>query len=683
MSGLVAELKRRNVLKVGAAYVVVAWLVVQAASIAFPAFEAPPWALRVFIFVLLLGFPFALVIDWMLQLTPDGVRVEAPAVGSKRLYAVAALLAVVAVGWFLRGAEAPPKATGSPHSIAVLPFTSLGEDADATGLAGGLHDTLITQLSKLKGLEVRSRTSVMKYKDWEGGLKSIADELGVEVLLEGSVQRIGNRTVVNAQLIDARSDAHLWAETIDRTSDDLFALQSEIAQRVASELRIALSPSERKALSEAPTQDREAYALMVQGQRLISDALLPMSETDREAKRKRGVALLEAAVARDPAFALAWAALSEAYAVISWDTRLGERRSYAGKARDAAQKALALGDDLPEARYARGNVALRLDFDFPLAVRELEYAAEQAPGNAEFQLTLALAYRYIGRWDDYVRVHRRAYELDPTSMRAGFNYYTALAAAGRLEEARALAVRMAALHPEDYLAARLIAEVESRMRGDLTPLFEFMRGTAPGFPTSSEVVKDRWFAAMASGDYAAALAAIEAAPAEAMPDLAHTLRGDALRRLGRDEAAREAYEAERDALLAMLEADLDPFVEATLRAALAYAQARLGEPDDARRNIARADTLWGFEREPSDGGRIWYWLMPALVALGDHDEALAKLTTLAGSQSFHPANQIWIGWETADLHPHPGFRALMRQHGVDVDREPFAFNRPAATDSGN
>jgi len=111
--------------------------------------------------------------------------------------------------------------------------------------------------------------------------------------------------------------------------------------------------------------------------------------------------------------------------------------------------------------------------------------------------------------------------------------------------------------------------------------------------------------------------------------------------------------------------------------------ARLGEADDAARNNGRGDKVLGFEREPSDGGTIWYWLMPALVALGDHDEALAKLTTLAGSQSFHPANQIWIGWETADLHPHPGFRALMRQHGVDVDREPFAFNRPAATDSGN
>ena len=680
---LIAELKRRNVFKVGAAYVVVAWLVVQAASIAFPAFEAPPWALRVFIFVLLLGFPVALVIAWLLQLTPDGVRVEHAAAGSKRLYAIAAVLAAVAIGWFYRGQEVPPEPTGSPHSIAVLPFTSLGEDADSTGLAGGLHDTLITQLSKLKGLEVRSRTSVMKYKDWSGGLKSIADELAVEVLLEGSVQRIGNRTVVNAQLIDARTDAHLWAETIDRTSDDLFALQSEIAQRVVSELRIALSPSERKALSEAPTQDREAYALLVQGQRIVADALLPMSELEREAERKRGVALLEAAVARDPAFTLAWAALSDAYAQIAWDTRFSDMHSYAAKARAAAQKALALGADLPEARYARGNVALRLDFDFPLAVRELEYATAQLPGNADFQQTLGVAYRYSGRWADSARAHRRALDLDPTSVRAAFTVYTALLALGKTDELRTLAARMAALYPDDYGTARMVARTEAWTRADLAPLIDFVRSSATDFPTNTDVIEDRWLVGMAIGDYAAALAAIEGAPVDAVPDLARTMRGDALRWLGRDEEARTAYAAERDAMLALLGADRDPYVEATLRAQLAYAQARLGDRDAARRNIAKADALWGVAREPSDGGRIWYRLMRALVALGDHEEAIAKLTILAEPPSFYPAAVIWTGWETAELHQHAAFRDLMRRHGVDVEREPFAFNRAGAAGPGN
>jgi hypothetical protein len=392
--------------------------------------------------------------------------------------------------------------------------------------------------------------------------------------------------------------------------------------------------------------------------------------------------LLEAAVARDPAFALAWAALSEAYAVIAWDTRYSDMRSYAAKARDAAQKAVALGADLPEARYARGNVALRLDFDFPLAVRELEYATSQSPGNAELQQTLGLAYRYAGRWADSARAHQREFDLEPTSIRAAVAAYSALFALGKTEEANAIAVRMSTLYPDDYSAARWVAQTAVATRADLAPLIDFVRARAADFAPNAEWVEDRWLVGMASGDFAAALAAIDDTPSDALPDFSHTMRGDALRWLGRNEEARAAYAAERDALLASLEADRDPYVEATLRAKLAYVQARLDQRDEARRNIAKADALWGVAREPSDGGKIWHWLMPALVALGDHEEALAKLAFLAKPPSYFPAAVIWTGWETAELHQNAAFRDLMRQHGVDVDREPFAFNRATVPDSG-
>lgn len=210
---LLAELKRRKVFRVGGAYLVVAWLLIQVVATVGPMMQLPEWAPRLIMLLLMLGLPIALVMAWVFEVTPDGLKVEAATVGNKRVLIVAAVLAALALGWFIRGvptAEPTPEAVaGGPRSIAVLPFTSRGADAESTGLAGGLHDTLITQLSKLKGLEVRSRTSVMKYRDWSGGLPAIADELKVHVLLVGSVQRIGNRTVVNAQLIDARTDKHL------------------------------------------------------------------------------------------------------------------------------------------------------------------------------------------------------------------------------------------------------------------------------------------------------------------------------------------------------------------------------------------------------------------------------------------------------------------------------------------
>jgi TolB-like protein len=266
-----------------------------------------------------------------------------------------------------------------PRSLAVLPFASPGEDAESNALAGGLHDTLITQLSKLNGLEVRSRTSVMKFKDWTGGLKPIAQELAVNVVLEGTVQRQGNRAVVNAQLIDARTDAHLWAETFDRTSDDVFALQAEIAQRVVQSLEVALSPQERKVLTEAPTENRAAYALFVQAQRELNEGQVSIPEAQNEARRKRGAEMLEKAVAADPKFALAWAALSRAYATLAWDTMYGDYRAYGDKARAAAERAVALGADLPEAHFASGSVAMQLDLDFPRAMREFELAVRGAP----------------------------------------------------------------------------------------------------------------------------------------------------------------------------------------------------------------------------------------------------------------------------------------------------------------
>jgi hypothetical protein len=224
----------------------------------------------VFIFVAVLGFPVALLAAWLIELTPEGMRLDRASTGNRRMFAIIAVLAALGIAWFLRGHLAPRAGRRRPACArgAAVREPRPGSGCDRRRGRPARHADHAA--SKLKGLEVRSRTSVMKYKNWDGGLKKIAQELGVSVILEGSVQHQGKRTVVNAQLIDALTDAHLWAETFDRSGDDLFALQADIAQRVAAALEVALSPAERKALTRAPTENREAYALYLQAQKVLT-----------------------------------------------------------------------------------------------------------------------------------------------------------------------------------------------------------------------------------------------------------------------------------------------------------------------------------------------------------------------------------------------------------------------------
>lgn len=675
---LFAELQRRSVFKVAAAYLVVAWLVIQVAATVAPQMGLPDWTPRMVTLIVMLGFPVALVLAWIFDMTPEGIKVETAPVGNKRMFAIAAVLAALAIGWYWRGAVGVlPDAAGGPRSIAVLPFASIGGDAESSGLAGGLHDTLITQLSKIKGLEVRSRTSVMKYKDWSGGLKPIADELGVAVVLEGSVQRVGNRTVVNAQLIDARTDAHLWAETIDRTGDDLFALQSEIAQRVAKALAVALSPAEQQALTVAPTQDTAAYALYVDAVRMTQEAG-PEQGAVREAAMLKAVAMFEAAVAKDPQFALAWAMLARTYATITWNTVELPYEEYAAKTRAVAQRANELGPDLPEARFAAGVVALQLDFDFPRAVRELTAAAQGMPSNAIAFSRLAQAQDYSGDREGALASYRKALDLEPSVYTFSRDLLGALVASRRFDEARVLAQRVAVQFPGNYRAARQPAQLEVSATGDMSALIAFVRSASDGFRASTEATGDRWWVATAAGDPAAALAVLDGAIDAARPEGAEWVRAETLRALGRDAEAAKEYAAMRDRLVKQLSTPHDPFIDAVAHNDLGFALARLGDAQGAREHAAKADQLWGVARDPADGSTVWFGMAITLYAAGDVDGALEKLTWLADNRTTFTAGDQWATTRLAPLHSEPRFRALMQKHGVDVAREPFAENRTAA-----
>src|SRR5438105_14805490 len=268
-----AELKRRKVFKVGAAYLIVAWLAVQAASIGFPAFDAPPWALRIFILIALLGFPIAVVMAWVFDITREGVKLDSQTSGSKGLFGVAALLIVLALGWYFYGqpsfrkGDVATPTVADKNSIAVLPFANMSGKANEDYFSDGMTEELLNVLAKVPQLKVVARTSVFQFKDKGGDIREIGRKLGVTNVVEGSVRHDGEQVRITAQLIRAGDGFHIWSETYDRKLESVFALQDEIARRIADALKLSLGVSPPVA-ARAPI-DPEAYDEYLTGRALF------------------------------------------------------------------------------------------------------------------------------------------------------------------------------------------------------------------------------------------------------------------------------------------------------------------------------------------------------------------------------------------------------------------------------
>src|SRR5438093_7122540 len=348
-----AEVKRRNVYKVAVAYAVVGWLLVQIPTQVFPIFEIPNWALKLIVLVIVIGFPIALVIAWAFELTPAGLkRTEdvdrATEKGGKShawIYVVA-IGAAISIALFLLGrytatntasAARTEAAAGSSipqKSIAVLPFENLSDDKNAAYFADGIQEEILTKLASIADLKVISRTSTAKYKSKPEDLKTVSQQLGVATVLEGSVQKAADKVRVNVQLIDARADSHLWAKTYDREIQDIFAVESEVAQEIADSLQAKLSPAEANTLASAPTKDAQAYDLFLKGefeQREAESSLKP-EPFDRSAS------FYKEALTHDPNFALAAARLADSRIFRHWlvtrfnETELAEVKKIADHA---------------------------------------------------------------------------------------------------------------------------------------------------------------------------------------------------------------------------------------------------------------------------------------------------------------------------------------------------------------
>ena len=470
LRNFLAELRRRNVSKVAVAYAVVAWLLIQAASILFPTFEAPSWVMKVFVAVVALGFPIALILAWAFELTPEGLkRTDAgeslpPRKRSQAWIYVVLVGAAVSVGLFFLGRYTGPNrpvavAESSAKSIAVLPFTSLSEDKANAYFADGIQDEILTRLSKIAELKVISRTSTQQFQSKPGNIAEIAKQLGVAHILEGSVQKVADSVRVNVQLIKAEGDSHLWAETYDRKLLDVFAVESEVAERIAASLEAKLTGREKQALAHVPTRNPEAYDAYLRG------LALDTAQSDEEVEESRK--FFRRAVELDPQFALAWAYLANREA---WKYFAGHRTpEQMTVAQQAAETAIKLQPEASESHAAVGSFYYYCPQDFERALAEFTRARELSPSSANAIMMTAMVKRRQGKLSESIQLNLEAAAVDPRNADIWVNLGRSYRGLRRFAEARAMFDRALAILPGDKsIIADMAERVESyRAEGDL------------------------------------------------------------------------------------------------------------------------------------------------------------------------------------------------------------------------
>jgi TolB-like protein/Tfp pilus assembly protein PilF len=477
-----SELKRRNVYKVAVAYAVVGWLIAQISTQIFTILEITNWVVRLVIVLITIGFPIALVIAWAFEATPEGIkRTEVadampPTTGKKRhawIY-IAAIGAAISVALFFLGrytmrTTIAPLSGPPAKSIAVLPFDNLSRDPDNAYFAEGVQDEILTRLAKVADLKVISRTSTQRFKSAPSDLREIAKQLGVANILEGSVQKANDQVRVNVQLINALTDAHLWAEIYDRKLTDIFAAESDIAKTIAETLQAKLSGSEKTAISKAPTSNPEAYELYLKGRFFWNKR----TGTDL----RKAIDYFNQAIAKDPNYALAYSGLADSYLLLPPYGAAAPKDSIP-QAKAAVKRALELDDTLAEAHASSGRIVSGFDFDSQHAIAEFERALQLNPNYATahhwFGAGPLLA---LGRFDESIVEAKRSIELDPLSMINNADFGNDYYYARRYDDAIIQLRKTIEIEPRFYLAHYYLAQA-FQLKGQLTEaIAEYRKAT--------------------------------------------------------------------------------------------------------------------------------------------------------------------------------------------------------------
>jgi len=435
---LFSELKRRRVGKVAIGYGAVAWMVTEASSVVMPALRLPEWTVTFVVVFLMVGFPVAMIMAWVFDVGPQGIKRTAPLrdetasmqVRLRVAYAAVVLLLMAGLGYLLYERGLGRAIAGERRgSIAVLPFTNLSGDTAKDYFSDGMSEELLNLLARVPGLQVASRTSSFAYKGRNVDIREVGSQLGVDTVLEGSVRQAGDQVRITAQLIDTETGFHLWSETYDRQLADIFQVQDEIAGAIVSKLRIQLAPEDQQLAqrTRAPTQNVEAYELYLQGRAVWKKR--------GEANLKRAIELYQSALARDPAFARAHAALASAYVVMAGYTKeQGDEKKFNPMAETSARQALVLEPNIGEAHAVLAQINADRG-DFLDAESGFFFAISLEPNEPTPHHWYSILLSRVGRLQAALTQARRAYELDPSSPILAANLGNMLLQVGQDDEA--------------------------------------------------------------------------------------------------------------------------------------------------------------------------------------------------------------------------------------------------------
>ena len=666
MTGFFEELKRRKVYRVAIAYVVGSWALAQGLAQVLPVFDIPNSAIRGVIALFLVGFPVALVLAWMFDITPTGIQrtsaVDAqPQPKSRRrrnviLLGCGGALVSIAAGFFLLPRAVAHKVD---KSVAVLPFENLSDDQDNAYFADGIQDDVLTNLSKIGDLKVISRTSVMQYRGRPSNVRDIGKALGVSNILEGSVRRSGNKVRVNVQLIDASTDEHIWASDYDRDVTDVFAIQSDLAQKIAEALQAKLSPGEKSRVEHKPTENPEAYVAFIQAHNL-SCAMEDLT------KLKQSAQLYQHAIELDPNFALALARYSQ---LESWMLRTHDASSdHREKARTLAERALQLQPDLPEAHLALGFSYYYGDNNYEAALKEFEIAQQALPNESEVYLAIGAIQRRQGKWAESTANLEKAVSLNPKDtwplQNLAFNYQMLR----NFDAANKTIDRALQINPQGFSLWGIKAKLAIGEKGDLS-VGEKILEKAKSFPMNSEerlqMIGGHANLLLDQRKYQEVVELGATLPDDTFAEVPGSLAykyfplGIAHKALGDDAAARTAFLKAKDIVEVQLKQKPD---DADLRVQFAKLLAWLGEKDAAIVEAQRATDLRPESKDAFEGPQVTEQVAQVYTILGDKARAIELLDELLSRPSEVTSESLKLDPAWDPLRSDPAFEALFAKY---------------------
>jgi TolB-like protein len=698
------ELKRRNVVRASIAYVLVAWLLLSVADFGLDLIDAPNWVIQALFLVAAIGLPAVMLFSWVFEMTPEGLKKESeidrsqsitPQTGQKLNRAIIALLVLVAVYFiwearFAGGTSAPDEASGTAiatakrgaeatpvsanqagstaprNAIAVLPFANRSNQETDLFFTDGIHDDLLTQLAKLGGMKVISRTSVMSYRDTDKKIPEIAAELGVGTILEGGVQRAGSQIRINAQLIDVATDEHLWAETFNRemTMDNIFDIQSEITRQIVLAVRGQLTVAEESAISARPTDNLGAWEAYLQARSIIRAPDYSRQKYDAaEPWARRAVEL-------DPKFAQAWAMLAEIQVQGVW---MGHANTLAQRelAASSLQRATELAPGAAEVMAARADYLYRIDNNYPKALEVLEQALVLEPGNAEIVHAKAVVERRLGLWTQAMDSFRRTLALDPANIFAAETMVETLAMMNDWPAVQAEARAWSQRFPESGDMAGYLAEAVMHHDGDLDAAQALLEGLAR---SSSRVARNSalqhaWYRRDFEGYRQQVRDRDDAGIGLALFEAAQLHLGASYILEGQQETGRGMLRdyIEKTAALEPVGLIVPAFTDSTL----AEAHALLGEMDSALAYAARAEQRLPMERDHVFGIPINSRVILVRAMAGQRDWALQAIAERLDRPGGFSRWRLYLDPAWDFFRDDPRFNELVRPQGV----EPEAFGR--------